>query len=133
MQLNTKPNVANALLILLIVGYPVTAMASASLFEETTGLNLYQALYAFVMGFWGAVASLSSRFASGTVRKKWGIVILSDTINSTLAATLVYMFCAHMKISPALMGIFCTLAGFGGIKFMDWAYAKFMQKADQTV
>lgn len=133
MYINTKTNISKALLYALLVGYPITAMASVAVFEQTTGLNIYQAVYAFIMGFWGAVASLSRKFATDAIVKSWGKVITADVTNATLASTITYMFCVHIQIPPALMGIFCALAGFGGISFMDWAYKKFMDKADKAV
>lgn len=133
MYIGTKTNISKALLYALLVGYPISAMASVAVFEQTTGLNIYQAIYAFIMGFWGAVASLSRKFATDAVRDHWGKVIFADVINATLASTITYMFCAHLQVPPALMGVLCALAGFGGISFMDWAYKKFMDKADKAV
>lgn len=133
MYIDTKTKISKALLYALLLGYPITAMASVAVFEQTTGLNVFQAVYAFIMGFWGAVASLSRKFATDAVSKSWGRVIFADVINATLASTITYMFCAHLHVPPALMGVLCALSGFGGISFMDWAYKKFMDKADRTV
>lgn len=133
MYTSTKTNISKVLLYALLVGYPITAMASVAVFEQTTGLNIYQAVYAFIMGFWGAVASLSRKFANSTVTGSWGKAVFADVVNATLASSITYMFCAHVGLPPTLMGVTCALAGFGGISFMDWAYKKFMDKADKTV
>lgn len=131
MYINIKSKISEVLLVLLLIGYPLTALA-ATTFEQTTGLNFYQAVYAFIMGFWGAVASLSRKVAIGSPPYSWVKVIFADITNATLAATITYMACVHTKMPPPVMGIACALAGFGGIAFMDWAYKKFMAKVDKA-
>lgn len=131
MGINIKDKMSEVLLVLLLIGYPLTALA-ATTFEQTTGLNFYQAVYAFIMGFWGAIASLSRKVAVGSPPYSWVQVIFADLTNATLAATITYMACVHTKMPPPVMGIACALSGFGGIAFMGWAYKKYMSKLENS-
>lgn len=114
----------------LTLGFPACVYAA----EYATPLDIPLIKYGYVllMGLWGALAALLQRLAKGE-EPRWKIVIARDITNATLAAVLVFLLCEHFSVPPALGAVGYTLAGYGGARFMEFAYLKFLARFTQLV
>lgn len=121
-----------AALVLFIVMYPISVMAGPDVFQDTTGFSLNQGVYALFMGFWGALATFTQKFVTDRQGVRWIRRLFKDMINSTLAASIALMVCIYKEVHPAIVGVVCALSGYGGVRTMDWAYAKFINQADKA-
>lgn len=115
-----------------LVFYPLSAMAGTDIFKDTTGFTLYQASYAIFMGFWGVLASFTQKYVKGGDKVRWGRVFLKDFVNATLASCLALMFCVYKGLHPALIGLVCTVAGYGGVSSLDFIKRKVFSAADKA-
>jgi uncharacterized membrane protein len=90
--------------------------------------------YVLLMAFWGGLASVLQRFAKeGFPTGKTGVVIASDMVNATLASIIVFLVCETWAVRPALEAVACSLAGFGGSRFMTAIYLRFEKRATDAV
>lgn len=124
----TKP----CLLPLLVYLYPMSVFAADGL--SAFEIPLAKFGYILLMASWGALASILQRFAKEEFPAgKAKIVIASDMVNACLAATIVFLVCEVWGVRPALEAVACSLAGFGGSRFMTAIYLRFESRAAATV
>lgn len=124
---STKP----AFLLLSLL-YPASVYAA----DELSAFEIPLAKFGYIllMASWGALASILQRFAKEEFPAgKAKVVIASDMVNACLAATLVFLFCETWGVRPAMEAIACSLAGFGGSRFMTAIYLRFEKRAANTV
>lgn len=121
------------LMTMFLVAYPLSVAAGQSLFHETTGFTHHQALYAFIMGFWGALAAFTQKWVKGETGSHGIRIFFKDLVNSTLAAFIALMFCVYKGVSPALIGMVCSLAGYGGVSFLDFVYKRFVNSVPDKI
>lgn len=115
----------HSLLILWLVVTP--AVSATSLVElHPFGIHWLKFVYVFGMGTWGALAVLLQRFASGQT-ERWVLVAVRDLVNANLAAVVTLLACEHAGVPPAPEAIAYTLAGYGGARFMEMVYRKFVR------
>lgn len=124
--------VNDAALFALLVGYSSSAVAS-EIVLGTMVIPLVKMLYVFLMGLWGALAALLQRLAKGMENSFWKVAALRDLVNATLASLLAFLACQHFQVPPALEVICYTLAGYGGARFMEFIYQRFIWKIKNVV
>lgn len=110
------------------LGFPACVYAAG--FATPLDIPLIKYGYVLLMGLWGALAALLQRLAKGE-EPRWKIVIARDITNATLAAILVFLLCEHFSVPPALGAVAYTLAGYGGARFMEFMYVRFLAKFNQ--
>lgn len=120
------------LVFLFLSMYPLSVMASQGVFQDTTGFSLSQALYALFMGFWGALATFTQKWVKGETDARGIRIFVKDLTNSTLASSIALMICVHQGVSPALIGMTCSLAGYGGVSFLDFVYKRFINQTSKA-
>lgn len=109
----------------LAIFYPSSVLASDVVIP--LDFPLITLFYVFFMASWGALAAVLQRFSSGQDLKKWKLVIFKDLVNAVLAAFLTFLVCEHFGVPPILEAVAFTLAGYGGARFMESVYRKFVQ------
>lgn len=125
---------SKGLVFLFLTLYPLSVVAGQGLFHETTGFTYHQAFYALVMGFWGALAAFTQKWVKGETVGKGFQVFVKDLVNSTLASSIALMLCVYKEVPPALIGVVCSLGGYGGVSFLDFIYKRFVNStADKAV
>lgn len=112
---------------ILFLGFVSSAHAT-TMALDTDYIPVTKLGYVILMSIWGALAALLQRFASDEGFTKWRIVVARDLVNSSLAAVIVFLVCDHYKVPPGIQTICFTLAGYGGARFMEAAYSKFVEK-----
>lgn len=117
----------------------LTSLYSATVFAADEFLTMFEIPlakfgYVLLMASWGALASILQRFAKEEFPPgKAKIVVASDMVNACLAATLVFLTCEVWSVRPAVEAILCSLAGFGGSRFMTAIYLRFEKRAESAV
>lgn len=123
------------LLILLVAGmYPASVLAAEAAMSAFD-IPLLQYGYVILMGSWGALASILQRFTKHEpdTKPEFWKVALSDYVNAVLGAVIVFLACEAIGIRPALEAIYCSLAGFGGSRFMTALYLRFETRAANAI
>ncbi len=120
------------LLLLVIAVYPTTVLAADIVLGELT-IPLIKFGYVLMMALWGALAALLQRFARGEEIATWKIVAMRDLTNASLASILTFLACEQFKVPPALAAIAYTLAGYGGARFMEFIYRRFLYQIKSAV
>lgn len=114
------------LLCAFILGYPPSVMAAGLLDTGPMGVEWVKYGYVLLMASWGAAAALLQRFARGEGVKRWKIIVCRDFVNATLAAVLTFWVCEHFKVPAAIEAVAFTLAAYGGARFMEFIYGRFI-------
>lgn len=116
-------------LLLFLFGYPPSVYAAGFLDTGPMGVEWVKYGYVLLMSTWGALAALLQRFAKGQGIKNWKIVAARDFVNATLAAILTFWICEHFKVPMAIEAVAFTLAAYGGARFMEFMYGRFVETA----
>lgn len=116
-------------LLLFLLGYPPSVYAAGFLDTGPMGVEWVKYGYVLLMSSWGAAAALLQRFAKGQGIKNWKIVAARDFVNATLAAVLTFWICEHFKVPMAIEAVAFTLAAYGGARFMEFMYGRFVETA----
>lgn len=112
--------------------YPVTVLAADVVLGELT-IPLIKFAYVLGMAFWGALAALLQRLSKGEPLVSWKVVAMRDITNASLASILTFLACEHYKVPGALAAIAFTMAGYGGARFMEFIYQRFIWKIKSVV
>lgn len=115
--------------LLCLIGYPPSVRAAGFLDTGPMGVEWVKYGYVLLMSTWGAAAALLQRFAKGQGIKYWKIVAARDFVNATLAAVLTFWICEHFKVPMAIEAVAFTLAAYGGARFMEFMYSRFVETA----
>ena len=116
-------------LLIFLIGYPPSVYAAGFFDTGPMGVEWVKYGYVLLMSSWGAAAALLQRFAKGQGIKKWKIVAARDFVNATLAAVLTFWICEHFKVPMAIEAVAFTLAAYGGARFMESMYGRFVETA----
>lgn len=115
-----------SLIMMIMISVTFAANVDAdSVQDKVPTITTGEYIYIVVMSSWGALAALFQRFAEGKVYR-WQFVVARDITNATLAALLVFLVCHYKDVSPPLTAVFSTLAAYGGARFMEAIYLKFI-------
>lgn len=124
-----KDKVYDWSLLLFLLGYPPSVYAAGFFDMGPMGVEWVKYVYVLLMSSWGAAAALLQRFAKGQGIKNWKIVAARDFVNATLAAVLTFWICEHFKVPMAIEAVAFTLAAYGGARFMEFMYSRFVETA----
>lgn len=114
-------------LLTFLLGYPTSVMAAVAWWETgPMGVEWVKYGYVLLMASWGAAAALLQRFAKGEGTDKWKLIVWRDFVNATLAAVLTFWVCEHFKVPAAIEAVAFTLAAYGGARFMEFIYGRFI-------
>jgi purine-cytosine permease-like protein len=119
-------------LLSLCLMYPFSVYAADEL--TAFGIPLAKFGYILLMASWGALASILQRFAKEEFPTgKAFVVAMCDWVNACLAATIVFLMCETWAVKPSITAVMCSLAGFGGSRFMTAIYLRFEARAAKVV
>lgn len=124
-----KDKLCSWALLVFLLGYPPSVYAAGFLDTGPMGVEWVKYGYVLLMSSWGAAAALLQRFAKGQWIKNWKIVAARDFVNATLAAVLTFWICEHFKVPMAIEAVAFTLAAYGGARFMEFMYGRFVETA----
>lgn len=116
-------------LLIFLFGYPPSVYAAGFFDTGPMGVEWVKYGYVLLMSTWGAAAALLQRFAKGQGVKNWKIVAARDLVNATLAAVLTFWICEHFQVPMAIEAVAFTLAAYGGARFMEFLYGRFVETA----
>jgi hypothetical protein len=115
-----RPDAAlRAYVLATLLAYPASVWSYDGLVPF--GIPWVEWLYVLGLSLWGATAAVLHRLSTGRPRKR--ILVARDLVSSTLASVLVFLACDYWKVPKALAAIAFTLAGYGGVRFLETAYA----------
>lgn len=123
---------AEVIAFLLLIGFSTSVLASDLVLGPVV-VSPLKLLYVFLMGLWGALAALLQRLAKGVPERVWKVAALRDLVNATLASLMAFLVCEHFQVPPALEAVAFTLAGYGGARFMEFIYQRFIWKIKNVV
>jgi hypothetical protein len=86
-------------------------------------IPLMQWVYTLVLSLAGGAAASFTRYAGGASTEKWKLELARDFICSTLAGVLALFGALQFQVPPLLGAIAIALSGWGGSRFLEWAYA----------
>lgn len=109
------------------------SVAAAGFFLEDGTIGWGKMGYVVFMSLWGSLAALLQRFAKGQDLDRVKIIIARDVINATLASFLTFLICDYLNVAPALAAVAFTLSGYGGARFMEFIYRRFVNKITKSV
>jgi hypothetical protein len=112
--------------------WPVSVTA-AGFFLENDQISWQKLGYVIFMSLWGALAALLHRFSKGQDIGQRRLVAARDVVNATLASFLTFLICEHFAVPPALAAVAFTLGGYGGARFMEFLYSKWVGKIGKTI
>lgn len=120
-------NVLTSLLLLVAILFTLTHAETLDTkpIDRIPAVTTGEYIFIFLMSAWGATAALFQRFADGEV-PRWQFVVARDLTNATLASFLIFLVCQHREISPPITAVASTLAAYGGARFMEVIYNKFV-------
>lgn len=113
--------------------YWTPSVWASGFFLDSGDISWTKLLYVVFMSLWGALAALLQRFAKGQDLVRVKTVIARDIVNATLASFITFLICEHLNVPPALSAVAFTLSGYGGARFMEFIYQKYVGKISKSV
>jgi hypothetical protein len=96
-------------------------------------IPLMQWGYTLVLSLAGGAAASFTRYAGGASTDKWKLELARDFICSTLAGVIALFGALQFQVPPLLGAIAIALSGWGGSRFLEWAYLRWQLRAQALV